>query len=70
MEEADEHVKRCSFCRKNAASVHYLIAAPRCSICDECVVLSMRVLALNMIGALVENRCVPRTTLLGLLFSS
>lgn len=61
MRELDDHVKRCSFCRKNAASVRYLIAAPASSICDECVVLSVKVL--------LENRCLPRTKLLALLFS-
>ena len=34
----------CSFCRKPRAEVRSLIAAPACTICDECVILCVAVL--------------------------
>jgi ATP-dependent protease Clp ATPase subunit len=61
MDEAAEATKRCSFCRKNTASVRYLITAPRSSICDECVVLSLEIL--------LEKGFVSRARLIKLLFS-
>jgi ATP-dependent protease Clp ATPase subunit len=61
MQEVDDRAKRCSFYRKNAASVSYLITAPRASICDECVLLSMEIL--------VQERLVGRASLLRFFFS-
>jgi hypothetical protein len=36
---------RCSFCGKDQSEVKHLVAGPKAFICDECVVLAVRIIA-------------------------
>lgn len=40
-----EDILKCAFCSKNASAVNKLIAANNASICDECVMLCVSIIA-------------------------
>lgn len=60
MAEGDDPTVRCSFCQKNVGHVRYLVKAPRAGICDECVILSLRIL--------LEAKVLSKLAVLRLLF--